>query len=249
MPGPIPRVIHQIWLNGEPPDTLKRLQDRMMRFNPSYDLRVWGPEHFPPLYNAKQYAEVEGMSFKCDVVRYEILWRFPGIYIDWDVIFWRGFDDIFGDAGCSVMPDNFFVREHNDKINNAIYGVGPGSPIAAALVERLERSSLMHKHPDVGGRSMQSGVEYFTSVVRSFPETAVILPKRTFHSGLPYRCAMRAAQDPRYATLANHFYNNMPGMLDAVEDDFVSGKIKDSDVPPPRPAMPPSARRSPKTGP
>lgn len=217
MPQPIPRVIHQIWLNGEPPDVLKRLQERMMRLNPGYALRTWTKDTLPPLYNAKQFAEVEGWSYKCDVARYEILWRHPGIYVDWDVIFWRGFDDLFGEG----MPDNFFVKESDDTINNCIFGVGAGSPIAAALVTRLDLSRRLHK--EAGGRSHQSGVQYFTRVVQSFPETAVILPAATFHSRVNIRCAVNYAKDPKYACLGCHFYNNMPGVLDEAENMLNAG--------------------------
>lgn len=214
--APIPRVIHQIWLNGEPPDTLKRLQERMMRANPGYELRVWTKETLPPLYNVKQFAEVEGWSYKCDVARYEILWRYAGIYVDWDVIFWRGFDDIFA-AG---MPDNFFVPQQDGQINNCLFGVGPGSPIAAALVQRLDLSRRMYR--DAGGRAHQSGVPYFTRVVQSFPETAVVLPAATFHSGMEMRCAIKAASDPRYACLGCHFYNSM-NLLETLDALMISG--------------------------
>ena len=240
VPGPVPRIINQVWLNGDPPDTLLRLQERMMRLNPGYDLRLWKPENFPPLYNARWYAEIEGLSYKSDIARYEILWRHPGIYVDFDAIFWRGFDDIFGDAGCSSMPDNFFVRESDERINNAIFGVGPGSPIAAALVERLDLSARRHK--EVGGRAHMSGVVYFTRVVESFPETAYVLPRRTFHSGLNVRCAIKAARDPKYACLACHFYNNIPDVLGVVEHCYLTGELSDAMAVPPPPPVPPRLR-------
>ncbi len=247
MPGPIPRIINQIWLNGEPPDMLKRLQERMMKFNPGYELRLWKPEHFPALYNAKWYEKIEGYNFKSDIVRYEIMWRHPGLYVDFDVIFWRSLDDIFDAAGLGTMPDNFFVMENDETINNCVWGVGPGSPIAVALVTRLDFSARMYEN--IGGRTHQTGVPYFTRVVKSFPETAYILPRRTFHSGLNLHCAIKAAKEPDYAAHACHFYNSNAGFLDDVMKAYITGQLSDNDKPVAAPAPPPFYKQSPPPAP
>jgi hypothetical protein len=136
--------------------------------------------------------------------------RNPGIYCDWDVWPFKPWRDL-----CDVdHTDNFFHREGeangnpNYNLNNGLYAVGHGCPIAWALAERLDVSCRTHK--DNGGQVQMVGVGYFTRVVKSFPERAVILPQGLFYDPLSLKVF---DQPPEYLAKSPlhslHFYNSV----------------------------------------
>ena len=212
MPGEIPRVIHQVWIgNVEPHPGLLRMQERMMRVNKGWELRVWREPDIPVLHNQAVYAKVKGITHKSDVVRYELLWRHPGVYADWDIHWLRPLDDYIG--GCT----EFFVPEGWDDegrpiLNNGIFGVGPGNPIASALVARLESSAARYLEHN---RSRAVGVGYFTSVVRSFPD-ACIWPRQCFHQGHALRAVTAPEWTKHTPALGVHFFQSN-GVIDKFE--------------------------------
>eukprot|EP01121_Diplochlamys_sp_Union-15-3_P017363 TRINITY_DN609_c0_g2_i2.p1 TRINITY_DN609_c0_g2~~TRINITY_DN609_c0_g2_i2.p1 ORF type:complete len:475 (-),score=43.25 TRINITY_DN609_c0_g2_i2:70-1494(-) len=107
----IPKIIHQAWVgNKEPPfyaiATCKKL-------NPNYTFYLWEEDTIdsliPPLYAKSTYDSITALNGKADVVRWEVLHRYGGIWLDADVFCNRPLDDLF-DHGAS-----FFVGYHNFK--------------------------------------------------------------------------------------------------------------------------------------
>lgn len=174
----IPKVVHQVWLGRGLPDSLKHLQTRMLRINPDWSLRMWTEDNLPGLFNEKAYLSLKGLSYKSDVLRYEILARFGGVWCDFDMVWLRPLSEILD----LDTADNFFTTEAQGgecpPVNNGIFGVSRNNPIAWKLVAGLRRSFEINA-PD--GQYNQTGVGYFSRVVRSFPERAVLLPSGTFH--------------------------------------------------------------------
>ncbi len=85
----IPKLLHIIWIgNKDLPETLSSWTTDFCRKNPDWTLRLWGNSELENLnlFNADSYRKIPEMCGKADIARYEILYRFGGMYIDADTL-------------------------------------------------------------------------------------------------------------------------------------------------------------------
>ncbi len=84
----IPKIIHQIWLGSKkkPEWCMNSWKIDYINQNPEWEYRFWDEEEINKLslINKKQYNDEKNVRGKSDIVRYEILYQFGGIYIDSD---------------------------------------------------------------------------------------------------------------------------------------------------------------------
>ena len=83
----IPKRIHQIWIG--PKKIPKKYLDwgkTWKKNNPGWDYKLWTNEYLKnfPMQNRYIFDSSDNVGFKSDLVRYEILYRYGGIYIDTD---------------------------------------------------------------------------------------------------------------------------------------------------------------------
>jgi mannosyltransferase OCH1-like enzyme len=92
----LPKIIHQIWLGGELPEKYAKFAETWKKFHPDWFYRLWTDkdvESFP--FERKDIFDAcENVGMKSDVLRYEILNRFGGLYVDTDFECFRPFDDL-----------------------------------------------------------------------------------------------------------------------------------------------------------
>jgi len=84
----IPKIVHQIWIgpNKQPDIWMNTVKDFCSKFG--YEYVLWdnyASDNFP-LKNRKEYDLIPLMCGKADILRYEILYKFGGIYIDADSV-------------------------------------------------------------------------------------------------------------------------------------------------------------------
>ncbi len=83
----IPKKIHHIWLGEKPlPPYFKKFKKSWQENNPDYEFFFWDDEKCKnlDLNNRKLFDSIENKGAKSDVLRYEILYKYGGIYIDTD---------------------------------------------------------------------------------------------------------------------------------------------------------------------
>ncbi len=120
----IQRIFHQIWINDEEPALPSKwgaMRDSWLQNNPGWDYKLWNltnldfePSHQHLIDSAPNYAQVS------DLLRYQILLRHGGVYIDTDFECFRGIDGILSGV------DNFACSEDGRYIGNAILGATAG---------------------------------------------------------------------------------------------------------------------------
>jgi len=174
----IPKIIHQIWLGSEFPERLKRFQQTWIEYHPDWKYRLWTEEdvkllnmRFPELY--KQETKY---SKKSNILRYEILYQFGGVYIDTDVECLKPFDVLHENydfyAGISQLDEGIVY------IGSAIIGAKPGHPI-------MQHCAYMLKDHCQKRTSMQrTGTLFFTKAVMakfSRDEHNILLPASYFY--------------------------------------------------------------------
>jgi hypothetical protein len=172
----IPRVIHFIWL-GPDPFPMKSVQNvRSWRAkHPDWKFCFWTDRKRPtplpdmelryvqefPFFKLKEcFSQSDNFGEQSDLLRYEVLYREGGVYVDHDVSCFKPFDvlNCSYDFYCGIdMPYRSALPSSIFTTNNLI-GVRPGHPILLHCMENLVShwSELQNLY---GGKDRESVLE------------------------------------------------------------------------------------------
>lgn len=134
----IPKIIHQIWLGRPMPKEYEQLQESWRHHHPDWHYILWTEEMIQEfgLYNQVYYDMAQNYGEKSDIARYEILYRFGGLYVDCDfecLQSLEGFHYLF-DFYTGVQPlDTNMVQ-----LGCALIGSIPGHPILKHCIETVK---------------------------------------------------------------------------------------------------------------
>lgn len=122
----IPKIIHQIWLGGSIPNDLYSCFDSIKNANPGYEYRLWTEDDLEnfDFKNKDLFNSCKNLGQKSDILRYAILEKFGGIYVDADFVGIRSFDEL--------LHLNFFTGVAYDKeptLFNGLIGCIPNHEI------------------------------------------------------------------------------------------------------------------------
>lgn len=210
----IPKIIHQYWSTQGPPmpDWQRGFPLAWMAMNPGWEYRFWDESNVPHLDNEELFYGAEGFAprrnipqFRSDVLRYELLHRFGGVWIDTDFEPLRPFQEWPVDWDGQV-PFATWERD-GEWVANGMLGAPPGDPFIGRLIAALPAAVRAH----AGQRpSISSGPQFLTGVyLDGAPERVQVLQQRLFY---PY--SFRDLGTPRMygpwppETLAVHHWNN-----------------------------------------
>lgn len=135
-PEKIPRIIHQTWKEKTLPPKWQAVRDECARMHPDYDYMLWTDADsrqflvenyswFVPIFDAYPYP-----IQRADAIRYFILHKFGGIYMDLDVGCLRRFDPLLRFE--VVLPKTIPVGVSNDVMASA-----KGHPFMDHLIHNL----------------------------------------------------------------------------------------------------------------
>lgn len=98
----IPKIIHLVWFGGERPNKFDSLVKRIKEINFDYEIIEWNDSNINfNLINYDLFLSCENLGAKSDIFRFEVLNQYGGIYMDYDFIQIKKFDDL--------LDNNFFV--------------------------------------------------------------------------------------------------------------------------------------------
>lgn len=144
-----PKIIHQIWLGSTPfPAMGEKWTASYRRFMPDWEIKRWCDADLAELAGRMRCPhlvldESLGIGIRCDVLRYEILRIFGGIYLDHDIEIFRPLDEIL------IEDCLHFALSFNsvDDVSTAMFGSPPGHPFWDRLLKDLE-NSVSARRPD-----------------------------------------------------------------------------------------------------
>ena len=92
----IPKIIHQIWLGEAIPNKLYEYMDTVKANNPGYEYNLWTDVEADDFEfkNKELYNSCRNLGQKSDILRYAILEKFGGIYLDTDFVCIKSFDEL-----------------------------------------------------------------------------------------------------------------------------------------------------------
>lgn len=149
--GEIPQILHQVWMdfatypedNERPlPEMWQPFQDAARRLHPDWEYRVWGNRDVSAFVRREfpGFLEVfDGMPLpimRADVIRYLIMQKIGGWYLDLDYELLRPLDSI---EDSLALPINRDLPPGGSfpSLGNAIFGSVPGHPFWDKVLEAL----------------------------------------------------------------------------------------------------------------
>ena len=129
----IPKKIHQVWLGGPLPKFFKELSKSWQKHHPDWEYKLWTDEdikHFSFL-TGDQIHKTKNVGQKADIFRYEILYKYGGLYIDTDFLCLKPFD-------CLHYAHDFYSGIENSSIKNGLIGCRPAHPILKECLAKIK---------------------------------------------------------------------------------------------------------------
>lgn len=137
----IPRVINTFWFSGDPlPEAYQKCVDTWKKHCPEYEIKVWnldnyngnGNKYFQDAINDKKWA------FASDYARFDVIYRYGGIYMDADVFLLKSFDKLLGMKA-------FWGYTNWNSFQSETFGSIPKNDLIGKLVELYENIEYTHE--------------------------------------------------------------------------------------------------------
>jgi mannosyltransferase OCH1-like enzyme len=140
----IPRTLWRIWLDEPVPPEYDAYWERFAELNPGWQLKTisrsvlpWMRPHIRDIFR-----ECSTHAGRSDVLRYELLYQFGGVYVDCDVEPLKPFEPLLGE-GKGFQP--FAGWEDNRMICPTVMGSPPSHPAMGDLLDFLPGWFEVHR--------------------------------------------------------------------------------------------------------
>lgn len=208
------RTFHRIWVGPDPmPEEFEAYGQSWLDHHPGWEMMLWTNDNLPAMRNGELYGNPTEWvpaanvgQFRADILRYEVLWRYGGVYVDADF-------ECLGNIEHLLASDEvdeaqaFAAWEVQDKwIANGLMGSTPGHEFIDRLIEGLHLSVIKHR----GERpNRSSGPQYLTRLYRQYPWELAVLDSKYFYPYL-YSDVGTPRERPPWpeGTLAVHHWAN-----------------------------------------
>lgn len=134
----IPKIIHQIWIGKELPKEFFKFVQSWRIYHPDWEYRLWTQDDIPSL-NLRNRALIDQSRNPgeiSDLMRYEILYRYGGVYLDVDFECLRSLEPLhyLYDFYIGIQPlDSNLVQ-----LGIGIIGSIAGHPLLNACIEKVK---------------------------------------------------------------------------------------------------------------
>lgn len=148
----IPKIIHQIWIGGPLPEAFKDLCDSWKVYynNRGWLYKLWTDEDVDALnlYNRGFYDATKKPGIRSDLMKWEIIYKFGGFYLDVDFESLQPLDDLSGyDFVTALQPlDTYFLQ-----LGAAFYGARSGHPILEYCIKTVKKDWRLKTTPHKTG--------------------------------------------------------------------------------------------------
>ncbi len=193
----IPKIIHHIWLGSPLPEKFARYRRTWQQLHPTWTFMLWDDARVAQLglVNLQAYNAATNYGEKSDIVRYEVLCRFGGLYVDTDFECLQPFDVLHH---CSDFYTGSYPNPGGGSLYvlNGLIGSKPGHPILKRCIKGIKKSAQSsNSAAAIIGRT---GPDYFyRCIVQALVEhdklhKTVIFPPTFFY---PWSGALRGNRE------------------------------------------------------
>lgn len=183
----IPKIIHQTCKTDEIPVKLQAYQRGVRTLHPDWEYHLWTDvrmeafvrAEFPDFFDI--YMRLPKNIMRADVIRYLVMYRIGGLYMDLDYEMFKPFDLLDRDI---VLPweTTGKLGRGKDLIGNAVFASAPGHPFFKMVIDDLMANPPLAADVDVlhstgpsfltriYWKALDSGMELYT------PEQMLFMP-------------------------------------------------------------------------
>ncbi len=179
----IPPLIHFIWLGSQIPAYILPMIQTWKEHHPGWIIKIWTDEDVEPfgLQNKQAFDQALAFAQQADIFRYEILYRFGGLYVDIDFECLKPFDALH--KSCEFYTG---ICEYNNDLYNGLIGSVPRHPILKACIDNLKVIINPKNTYDTGRILEDTGPYYFRKIFLSLatscePGKTVAFPATFFY--------------------------------------------------------------------
>ena len=188
--NPIPKIIHFIWLGAPMPEWYAKNIEDWKNKNPDFEVKIWGNEEveefLPEMKTKTLYLASPSWGNKSDILRYEILKKYGGLYVDVDFLCLSSEFTSIHDK-CSFYAG--ICLERSVQMNNGIMASSVGHPVLDLCIDRCTLDNPWNIACDQTKVLYQTGpwvlTESIINYIRSWSWTALdnilIFPSQSFH--------------------------------------------------------------------
>jgi hypothetical protein len=138
----IPKILHVMWIGAE--KTPINLMMSWKHKNPDFEFIIWNEEEFIKRHMffkcIKQVTDIYEISGKCDILRWEILYKYGGVFVDADSICIEPIDDYFMTKQAFSTYENEYVRK--SLVACGMMGFIPNHNLCRDIINWISEPSL-----------------------------------------------------------------------------------------------------------
>ena len=170
-----PRIIHQIWLGPlEPP--IEAMESWKV-LHPDWEYKLWNEANTPPLQNQDAFDQSDNYPQKSDILRYELLKRFGGVYVDSDEYCLKSIDPLVKEwelAGESLVAGREGSLDRPELVANTVMAAVASHEFLIKMVDEINVNKP-------GEAWELTGPQYFTDMIaKHCPSIHLLSPKVFF---------------------------------------------------------------------
>lgn len=234
----IPRIIHRLWIGGPEPEWSRPFADTWRL--PGWTLKEWNNDNLSGLFPLRNQVVYDALpdilppqnvgQVRSDFIRWELMERYGGVYVDSDFECLRPFDELLDGV------DGFLAWEIPKKwINGAIIGFPSGHRFVTKVIASLPNSVIKYKRQSgigKGNPSFIGGPRFLTPLVRQYGRGLTIFPHHLFY---PYGFSeidTHGVGETWNGAYAVHHWANMRSVRNIIPaaDPVVSSDVPDFHV-------------------
>ncbi len=203
----IPPIIHQIWLGPNPrPYFFNRFANSWKKNNPKFEYHLWTDENIDKLTlrNQELFDSLENFGAKSDVLRYELLQQYGGVYVDVDV-------ECFAAIPEALLRESFvggLQFNGSPEIGNAFLMAAPDS----IIIDQIISQCVYPKKDDAFEIFKATGPYLVSKILYEYlesPQTFLVLPSNYVY---PMPSFLASTSENPYSfltneTIAMHYWN------------------------------------------
>ena len=137
----IPKIIHQLWIGPKPPPS--NHMDTWKKMNPDFEYIRWDERLIQSKITLEckhRIAEMKEINGQADIIRWEILYEYGGIFLDADSICVDKIDDILMNCKCFAGWEHETLR--NGLIATGTMGFTPKHPLVKEAIEWIKQNCV-----------------------------------------------------------------------------------------------------------
>jgi mannosyltransferase OCH1-like enzyme len=137
----IPKILHQFWHGGPLPEKYRQLTSKWQELHPDWDILLWDEEAVAKfgLANRWMYENMKNPSAKSDVVRYEVVYSYGGVYVDTDFLPCKNFNKLlYLDLFCGIVGSyDGTLKVADTCLAPSIFGASQGNGILEKIIIKI----------------------------------------------------------------------------------------------------------------